>query len=265
MLSERLFFGQGDTPIVHCDLVLLHQMPGTTLETLFAHLGQLLYLFRRAGVAYRESTSVRMQQLYKTIGHMFDFVVPLSLEVDIDPMVFGNADDIPFQPVADLDGLEDLVVVDHAPVPVVDRDAESDRGLGYNQDIDLLAGRNGDLRIVDKTLQVCRGNDPTRYPVFIDIYRILFTDLQTIHLVAVREKKVFGFETPVEECTVNRFVHHLQVGDFADGGQRMFGGGDQAVLGVVVDENLDRVADLVLQRGVSVGKKYFGPLLVGEV
>lgn len=89
-------------------------------------------------------------QLYKTIGHMFDFVVPLSLEADIDPMVFGNADDIPFQPVADLDGLEDLVVVDHAPVPVVDRDAESDRGLGYNQDIDLLAGRNGDLRIVIK-------------------------------------------------------------------------------------------------------------------
>ena len=108
MLSERLFFSQGDTPIVHCDLVLLHQMPGTTLETLFAHLGQLLYLFRRAGVAYRESTSVRMQQLYKTIGHMLDFVIPLSLEADIDPMVFGNADDIPFQPVADLDGLEDL-------------------------------------------------------------------------------------------------------------------------------------------------------------
>ncbi len=60
-------------------------------------------------------------------------------------------------------------------------------------------------------------------------------------------------------------VHHFEEGRLARDGVWAFGRGDRAVLGVVVDEHLFRVARTIFEGDVSVGKQHFVAFRVGEV
>lgn len=57
-------------------------------------------------------------------------------------------------------------------------------------------------------------------------------------LVPVREEEVLSVESPVEECAVRGFVDDAQESDLTDTQQGCFGGSDEPVFGVVVDEDL---------------------------
>ena len=54
-------------------------------------------------------------------------------------------------------------------------------------------------------------------------------------------------------------------GGLAGAGQRRFARGHEPVFGVVIDEDVDRVAHLVGERNVAVGQQYLLPLLIGEI
>ena len=83
-------------------------------------------------------------------------------------------------------------------------------------------------------------------------------------LVAVGQEQVFAVKSPFEESSVDVFVHHLEESRLARPEQRGFGCGHQPVFRVVVNEDLDPVADPVFERNVTVGKQHFVPLLVRE-
>ena len=60
-------------------------------------------------------------------------------------------------------------------------------------------------------------------------------------------------------------VDHFQECGLAGAGQRCFARGHEPVFGVVIDEDVDRVAHLVGERNVTVGQQYLLPLLIGEI
>ena len=173
---------------VHGDLPLFHQVTGAALERFFAHPSKLPDLFGFTVVIHRQRISVFTQDLQQPLGRFFNFVVPLALQGEVNPIVVGNANDVSFHSIADRYGLENLVAVDHTPMPVVDHDAESDRSLGGYQDIDFLARGYRQLDVVDKSFQVSRRNDASGNVVRIEVDRILFPDIQARRLIPVGQE-----------------------------------------------------------------------------
>ena len=148
---------------------------------------------------------------------------------------------------------------------VVDHHAVTDLRLRSHQQIDLLAGTDGERLVVDETFEFVRRHAASRHIVDIDVDHIGTSGEDSALLVAVGQKEVFARKPPVEERSVEILVDHFQECGLAGAGQRRFARGHEPVFGVVIDEDVDRVAHLVGERNVAVGQQYLLPLLIGEI
>ena len=148
---------------------------------------------------------------------------------------------------------------------VVDDHAVADLAFRGDEQRNFLAGFHRDQIVVDEALEFGRGHAAARDAVFVEVDDIAVPGQDAALLVAVREEEVLAVESPVEESPVGRLVHHAQEARLSGAQQRRFGRGHQPVFGVVVEEHLFPVADLVGQRGVAVGQQNFVLFLVREV
>lgn len=187
------------------------------------------------------------------------------LEADVDAVVLGDTADVSRQGVAHGHRAEELVVVYHAPVAVLDHHAVSDLALRGDDDPHLLMGPHRDDLVVDEPAQLHRGHAASRDVVLVEIDHVAVPDHHASLLVAVRQEEVLAVQAPVEEGPVLGLVYHAQRPDLADLQQRAFGRGHEPVLRVVVYEHLLCVAGLVGQRGVTVRQEHLVVLLVGQV
>ena len=162
-------------------------------------------------------------------------------------------------------GTENLIAVDHAPVAVVDYDAETDRAFERDQNVRFVAGSDARFRIVDERFQVGRCDGPAGDVVRVDVDDVFLADLDASLLVAVRQEQVLGRNPPVEKGPVHGFVDRFQKGGLSDCRQRPLGRGDEPVLRVVVDEHFLAVSDSVGERDEAVREKHLVPLLVAQI
>ena len=203
-----------------------------------------------------------MEQRLRRVLHLRE---PGLLEAYVDAVVLGDFADVALHAVADGYRTEYLVAVDHAPVAVVDDHAVADLALRGDEQRNLLAGFYRNQVVVDEAFELGRGHTAARDVVFVEVDDIALPGEDAALLVAVGEEEVLAVEPPVEKRPVGRLVHHAQVTRFVGAQQRRFGRRHQPVLGVVVEEYLFLVADLVRQRGVAVGQQNLVLLLICEV
>ena len=247
------------------DRAALEEHAQRAFENLFARSREARHLLGGAVVVQGQESAVVADQLEQHLRRVLHLCESRLLEAHVDAVVLGDTPNVTFQPVADGHGTEDLVAVDHAPVAVVDDHAEADFALRGHQQRDLLAGFHRDQVVVYETLEFGRGHAAARDVVFVEVDDVAVSGQDAALLVAVGEEQVLAVQSPVEESPVGRLVHHAQIARFAFAQQRRFGRRHEAVLRVVVEEDLFPVADLVRQRSVAVGEQHFVLLLVGEV
>src|SRR5690606_16211046 len=139
--------------------------------------------------------------------------------------------------------LEGFVLVNQSPVGVVDDGLEAQIGDLGNQQIhlfpDLVAGR----LLVQIPVQPGGGHQPLAVLVQIDVNHHIVAHLQRALLFGVRQQQVLG-QAPVEEQPGTVDIHHLEAGEAADHDLGCEGGGDQSVVAVEVDEDIEPVTDL---------------------
>ena len=76
-------------------------------------------------------------------------------------------------------------------------------------------------------------------------------------MLADGEQQILA-EAPIQESAGARaVVHHLQGGEFADHDQRGGGGGDEAVLGIAVEEDVELVIQTGALRNLAAGQEDF--------
>lgn len=125
---------------------------------------------------------------------------------------------------------------------VVDHHAVADLRLGGHQQVDLLAGPHAERLVVHEALEFVGRHAAARHVVHVDVDHIGASREDSALLIAVGQEEVFAREPPVEERTVEILVDHLQECGLARACQRRFARGHEAVFGVVVDEDVDRVS-----------------------
>ena len=235
------------------------------LEDLFACAREACHLLRGAVVVQRQESAVVAQQAEQLLGRILDLGVALALEAYVDAVVLGDAAHVTRQGVAHGHRPEQLVAVEHAPVAVVDDDAEADGALRRHEQPHLLARRNGDELVVDERLELHRHHAAARDAVLVEVDHVAVVLEDAALLVAVRQEEVLAVQPPVEEGAVRGLVHDAQEARLARPQQRRFGRRHEPVLRVVVEEDLLRVAGFVGERYIAVREQYLLPLVVREV
>lgn len=84
-------------------------------------------------------------------------------------------------------------------------------------------------------------------------------------LVAVGQKEVFARKPQSRNAPWRFLSTTFRNAASPARAQRRFARGHEPVFGVVIDEDVDRVAHLVGERNVTVGQQYLLPLLIGEI
>ena len=169
------------------------------------------------------------------------------------------------EPVADVYVLVGLVLVNLSPMGIVDNDTVSQVAALHDQHIDFLAVVIIGFGVVEELGKFGASNDALAGLVEIDAHDIAAPCLHVNALLAEWHQQVLGGEAPIKEGShlVHRFNAHER--EIAHHGIGNLGGGDRAVLAVVIDKYLDLVAHLHLGCEVSLGKQHLVCVIVDEV
>ena len=148
---------------------------------------------------------------------------------------------------------------------VVDHHAVSDFALRGDEQRDLLAGPHADEFVVDEAFELHGRHASSRDRIFVQVDDVALPDQDATLLVAVWQEEILSVEPPVEERPVGGLVHDLEKPGLPGAQQGCFGRSHEAVFGVVVEEYLLPISDLVGERRVAVREQDFVLFPVGEV
>lgn len=138
-----IFCGETEAVALKYDEVLFVECANGPFEGLFAHLEHALNVFSVAFVAQWALTSVVLEPLQQRLGEVFRLAPAGGLQGDVELAVGTHLGHVAFQPVATVDVLENLVLIDEPAEFVVDDDLESEIGFLPNEQVHLVVGLVG--------------------------------------------------------------------------------------------------------------------------
>ena len=169
------------------------------------------------------------------------------------------------QPVADVDVLVNLVLVNLAPMGVIDNHAVAQVAALCHQHLYFFAVVIVGVCLVEEFGEFGTGDDAVAGLIQIDTYDVAAAHFHVNPLLAEGYQQVFGDQTPIEEGAhlVNRLdTHECKV---TDDGIGLLGGGDGAVLAVVIDKHADGVTHLHFGGEVAFGQQHFVGVIVDKI
>ena len=113
-------------------------------------------------------------------------------------------------------------------------------------------------------VDLARTDDAARQLVDIYINNVSASFLHLLRLFAMGDEQ-FLRRAPVGKSADGIHTVDLQIGELSYGGVGMLVGGDEACLGVLIDEDLQFVAHLDVLRHVAFGHEYLDPFASIEV
>src|SRR5690606_6732046 len=233
---------QFDTIVVNADQALLVEPADSLLEVALADPKLFGDQLGRTLVTQRQYSALRAQALDDLLGQTTGGLMADRLQAQADLAVGAQLLDIAFFAHAAADELEQLVLVDQAPVLAVDDGLETEVGTFGHQQVDFLADLIAGRHLVQITIQTRGGGETAGAFVEIEIDHAVIADLQRALLFRMRQMKILG-QAPVEEQADAIDIHHLEAGELAELDLRFEGGGDQLVFAVEVDEHVEPVLD----------------------
>ena len=196
----------------------------------------------RAGIAKGKAAFVRAQGSEDTVGEWGDALIALLVEAEVDLAVGADGTDEAFAALADLERRGEFAAVEEPEAGVVDDGVVAEGCLAGDEERDFVAGFVGWRRLVDMPFQASGGDDALGLVVDENIHDHRVADLHAPFLLGIRKKQIFS-KSPFEEGSHARVdFRDLQRGEIADRSEWLERGGNESVLGIAIDENLQHIA-----------------------
>ena len=184
---------------------------------------------------------------------------------DIDLAVRAHLLDKSLESVTDIHLLIGLVLVNLAPMGIVDDDAVAQVTALHHQHLDALAMIVVGLSMIEELGEFGAGNNAVAGSIQIDTNNVAATGLHVHALLAEGYQQIFGHQTPVQKCA--HLVHGLDTheSEIADNGLGLLGSGDRTVLAVIIYKNADHIAHLHFGCEVTLGQQHLVGIIIDEI
>ena len=193
------------------------------------------------------------------------FVGARRIEGDVDLASFADRADVGLEMLPDFERGGGAVAVKKATVGILDNRVVAERSAACDEDVDGLAGLVIGRFAAKVTIQTGAGDDAVARLIEVNEDDNFLADPWWFGHLAEGEKQVFG-ETPVEEgADVAVDADNLERGEFAYFSERRFGGRDEAVFGIEIDENVEEVFRLEIARDEFARQKNFAEFTAIEI
>ena len=206
-----------------------------------------------------QAAFVFFQQAEDFVGGIFDAAVAGAAGGDVDlgfpgRGLVGGEDvfDEAGEPVTDFNIAVDLVEMEDAGMAVIDDDDIADIGTAIDREIDEVIVFHGQVFIAERGFDFFGGGEAAGLFIQVDPDEVITAEAHAAKLFRFRGKYIFH-QPPVEESALRGDTNHLQQDDIAEDAFRLLGSGDDPVLAVMVEEDLE----LVTGFGIA-GYKSFG-------
>ena len=234
---------EADAGVFEADAALAEESPEGLFEGFFAGLkdvadflgGRLVVVGGVAAAAFEDGDDL--------LGEGGDALVADGVEAEVDFAVFAEGSDEALKALAGEEGKSEVGVVEEAPMAIFDDGIAAERGVVGDGEGDGLPVAIGGRGAVKKAVEAHGSSEALAAGVDVDVDEREVTDGKVVGLFADGEEQVLA-EAPVEEgAGAWVVVDHGEGGEFAGLGEGGGGGGDEAVLGVAVEEDVEGVVE----------------------
>lgn len=186
------------------------------------------------------------------------------LQGDVYLSVRTNSSDVSLHLVTRVDVLENLVLIEQTRILVVDDNLEAEVGLLPDEEIHLFAMLVVRMVFVEITLYLGRGNDAIALLVDVDMHDVGVAEHHALLLLTEWAEDVLH-QSPAQEGSVFVDPFHFEIGEVAHFSQWGFGGSDEALILIEIDEDIQLVADASVFRNVAGWKEDFSLVTTIEI
>jgi hypothetical protein len=163
-------------------------------------------------------------------------------------------------------GAEELILVYHAPVAVVDDHAVANGRSKCHQHLYLVTHLHGErILVVDVWLNLVGSYAATRAVIYVHVDYGLLTRYYATLLVTVRQEEMLAEESPIEECTMQVLIYNLQCSDLTHLDKGFLGCCNGTVIRVVVHKYLNAITNLHIEFNETVRKQHLNTLTISEI
>ena len=262
--SKKSLFSQSDAHRAYGDEALLVEVANGTLVNLLAHVETLVDVIGFALVAKVALAVVVQEILVEGFGEIGSLLDASLLQGDIYLSVRTNSSDVALHLVTRVDVLENLILIEQTRILVVDDNLEAEVGLLPDEEIHLFAMLVVRMVFVEITLYLGRGNDAIALLVDVDMHDVGVAKHHALLLLAEWAEDVLH-QSPAQEGSVFVDPFHFEIGEVANLSQWGFGGSDEALILIEIDEDIQLVADASVFRNVAGWKEDFSLISTIEI
>ena len=252
--SKKSLFCQSDAHRAYGDEALLVEVANGTLVNLLAHVETLVDVVGLALVAKVTLAIVVQEILVEGFGEIGSLLDAGLLQGDIYLSVRTDSSDVALHLVTGVDVLEDLVLIEETRILVVDDNLEAEVGLLPDEEIHLIAMLVVRMVFVEITLNLGRGNDAVALLIDVDMHDVGVAEHHTFLLLTEWAEDVLH-QPPAQEGSVFVDPFHFEISEIAHLSQWGFGGSNEALFLVEIDEDIQLVADACVFRYVAGWKE----------
>ena len=239
---KSALFRQSDAHRAYGDEALLIEVAYGTLVNLLAHVETLVDVVGLALVAKIALAVVVQKVLVEGFGEIGSLLDTGLLQGDVNLSVRTNSSDVAFHLITRMDVLEDLVLIEETRILVVDDNLEAEVCLLPDEEIHLVTMLVVRMVFVEITLNLGRGNDAIALLVDVDMHDVGVAEHHAFLLLTEWAEDVLH-QPPAQEGSVFVDPFHFEIGEIAYLSQWGFGGRDEALILIEIDEDVQLVAD----------------------
>ncbi len=248
---------EADPGFFEADAALAEEGTEGLFEGLFAGLEDVADFFGGRLVVVGGVAAAEFEDGEDLLGQGKDAVVADGVEAEVDFPVFAEGADVALELLAGEEGEGEIGVVEEAPVAVFDDGFVAERGLVGDGEGNGLAVAVGGRAAVEEAVEAHGGDEALAAGVDVEVDEDDIADGEVFGLFADGEEEVFG-EAPVEEGTsAGAVVDDGEGGEVAGLGQGGGGGGDEAVFGIAVEEDVEGVVEAGAWGDFATGEEDF--------
>ena len=247
------------------DFLLLVQQAQSLLEVFLAAVEGFVDVIRITLVGNSHLTVMGLEVVQDAVSKVIDTHFLNLGQGDIDLAVRAHLLDKSLESVTDIYLLIGLVLVNLAPMGIVDDDAVAQVTALHHQHLDALAMIVVGLSMIEELGEFGAGNDAVAGSIQIDTNNVAATGLHVHALLTEGHQQIFGHQTPVQKCA--HLVHGLDTheSEIADNGLGLLGSGDRTVLAVIIYKNADHIAHLHFGCEVTLGQQDLVGIIIDEI
>lgn len=234
---------EADAGVFEADAALAEEGAEGLFEGFFAGLEDVADFFGGGLVVVGGVAAAAFEDGDDLLGEGEDALVAGGVEAEVDFAVFAEGADEAWEALAGEEGEGEVGVVEEAPVAIFDDGVAAEGGVVGDGEGDGLAEVVGGRGAVEEAVEAHGGDEALAAGVDVDVDEGEVADGEVVGLFADGEEEVLA-EAPVEEgAGAGVVVDDGEGGEIAGLGEGGGGGGDEAVLGVAVEEDVEGVVE----------------------